>query len=194
MPALSGMWPPSRWTTNSVETINFGALGGADNVTVNDLSVTSVGNVNIDLGLAGGGGDGAVDTIVINATNGNDVISVANNNGLVTVSGLAATVTIANFEATDRLVINGLDGDDVITASGLGTAMQLFANGGNGDDILIGSTGNDTLSGGPGDDILIGNGGVDVLDGGTGGNIILTASTVPTLSLAVQHVSDFHFG
>ena len=180
--------------TNSVETINFRALGGADNVTVNDLSGTSVGNVNIDLGLAGGGGDGAVDTIVINATNGNDVISVANNNGLVTVSGLAATVTIANFEATDRLVINGLDGDDVITASGLGTAMQLFANGGNGDDILIGSAGNDTLSGGPGDDILIGNGGVDVLDGGTGGNVILTAATMPSLSLATQHVSDFHFG
>jgi Ca2+-binding RTX toxin-like protein len=180
--------------TNSVETINFRALGGADNVTVNDLSGTSVANVNIDLGLPGGGGDGAVDTIVINATNGNDVISVANNNGLVTVSGLAATVTIANFEATDRLVINGLNGDDVITASGLGTAMQLFANGGSGDDILIGSAGNDTLSGGPGDDILIGNGGIDVLDGGTGGNVILTAATLPSLSLATHHVSDFHFG
>ena len=72
--------------------------------------------------------------------------------------------------------------------------MQLFANGGNGDDILIGSAGNDTLSGGPGDDILIGNGGVDVLDGGTGGNVILTAATVPSLSLTAHHVSDFHFG
>jgi Ca2+-binding RTX toxin-like protein len=180
--------------TNSVETINFRALGGVDNITVNDLSGTSVSKVNIDLGASTGGGDGAVDTIVINATNGNDVISVANNNGLVTVTGLAATVTIANFEATDRLVINGLNGDDVIEAPGLGTAMQLFANGGNDDDILIGSAGNDTLSGGPGDDILIGNGGIDVLDGGTGGNVILAAATVPSLSLATQHLSDFHFG
>jgi Ca2+-binding RTX toxin-like protein len=82
----------------------------------------------------------------------------------------------------------------VIEAPGLGTAMQLFANGGNDDDILIGSAGNDTLSGGPGDDILIGNGGIDVLDGGTGGNVILAAATVPSLSLATQHLSDFHFG
>ena len=48
--------------------------------------------------------------------------------------------------------------------------MLFTANGGDGNDILIGSPGNDTLSGGAGDDILIGNGGQDVLDGGTGNN------------------------
>ena len=96
--------------------------------------------------------------------------------------------------ATDRLVINGLDGDDVIEASGLGAAMTLIANGGNGDDILIGGTGNDELHGEAGDDILIGGGGIDVLDGGPGGNIVIAAATVPSLSLATQHVSDFHFG
>jgi Ca2+-binding RTX toxin-like protein len=180
--------------TNSVETINFKALGGADNIKVNDLSGTSVGQVNLDLGVLGGGGDGAVDTITINATSGDDVISVVNNNGVVTVSGLAATVTIAGFEASDRLVINGLDGDDVIEASGLGAAMLLTANGGNGDDILIGGTGNDELHGEAGDDILIGGGGIDVLDGGPGGNVIIAAATVPSLSLAAHHVSDFHFG
>ena len=31
-------------------------------------------------------------------------------------------------------------------------------NGGNGNDILIGSRGSDTLGGGAGDDILVGNG------------------------------------
>ena len=109
------------------------------------------------------------------------MISVVNNNGVVTVSGLAATVTIAGFEANDRLVINGLDGDDVIEASGLGAAMSLIANGGNGDDILIGGTGNDELHGEAGDDILIGGGGIDVLDGGPGGNIVIAAATVPSL-------------
>src|SRR5262249_34915697 len=139
--------------TNNIETINFRPLASADNVTVNDLSGTSVNNVNIDLGVVGGGGgDGSVDTITINATNGDDVITVANNNGVVTVSGLHTTVTIANFEATDRLVINGLDGADVIDASGLGTAMQLTVNGGAGDDVLIGSPGNDALHGDTGDD------------------------------------------
>jgi Ca2+-binding RTX toxin-like protein len=180
--------------TNSVETINFKALDGADNVTVNDLSGTSVSSVNVDLTGSAGGGDGSVDTVVLFATNANDVITVANNNGVVTVSGLHATVTIANFEATDRLVINGLGGDDVIEASGLGTAMQLTENGGTGDDILIGSAGNDTLHGEAGDDVLIGNGGIDVLDGGPGSNTVLASATVPNVSLAAQHLSDFHFG
>jgi len=42
-------------------------------------------------------------------------------------------------------VINGLGGDDVIEASGLGTAMLLTADGGEGDDVLIGSPGPDIL-------------------------------------------------
>jgi Ca2+-binding RTX toxin-like protein len=158
---------------NNVETIRFAALGGADNVTVNDLSGTGVTGVAIDLGAAAGGPDGAVDTITINATNGDDVISIANNGGVVTISGLADTVTITNFDANDRIVINGLGGDDVIEASGLGNAMLLTANGGDGDDVLIGSAGPDTLTGGAGDDVLIGGGGQDVLDGGPGDNIVI---------------------
>src|SRR5262249_17343195 len=121
------------------------------------------------------------DTIVLNATNGNDAITIVNNNGVITVSGLPEAVTISNFEANDRIVINGLGGDDVITASGL-TGMLLTANGGDGDDVLIGSPGNDTLTGGNGDDVLIGGGGQDVLDGGPGNNIVLTSATVATLS------------
>ena len=96
--------------------------------------------------------------------------------GVVTITGLASEVTISNFEATDRLVINGLAGDDVITATGLGTAMQLTENGGDGADVLIGSPGNDVLLGGAGNDILIGGGGLDVLDGGTGSNILVGSS------------------
>jgi len=55
--------------------------------------------------------------------------------------------------------------------------MLLTANGGDGDDVLIGSPGNDTLSGGNGDDVLIGGGGQDILDGGPGNNILLNAAT-----------------
>jgi Ca2+-binding RTX toxin-like protein len=161
---------------DNIETIDVHALGGEDKITVNDLTGTDVNKVNIDLGQTGGGGDGSADTIVINATGGNDTITVTNNNGVVTVSGLAETVTISNFEANDRLVINGLGGDDVINASGL-SGMQLTANGGDGNDVLIGSFGNDTLTGGPGDDVLNGNGGQDVLDGGPGNNVVIAAAT-----------------
>jgi Ca2+-binding RTX toxin-like protein len=105
-----------------------------------------------------------------------------NNNGVVTVSGLGEDITISNFDANDRIVIKGLGGDDVIEASGLGTAMQLTADGGDGDDILIGSAGNDTLLGGNGDDVLIGGAGTDVLDGGPGNNIVIQSATVAPMS------------
>jgi len=143
-----------------------------------------VNQVAIDLGAQPGtaGGDGQADTIVINATNGDDAITVTNNNGVITVSGLPEAVTISNFEAAnDRIVINGLGGDDVITASGL-TGMLFTANGGDGDDVLIGSPGNDILTGGNGDDVLIGGGGQDVLDGGPGNNIVIASATVATLN------------
>jgi Ca2+-binding RTX toxin-like protein len=160
---------------NGTETVNLHALGGADKITVNDLTGTDVTNVNLDLGQAAGGGDGQVDTVVINATAGDDAIVVTNDNGVVTVLGLSTVVTITNFEATDRIVINGLGGDDVIEASGLGTAMALTENGGPGDDVLLGSPGNDTITGGDGDDLLNGGGGQDVLDGGGGSNVVIQA-------------------
>jgi Ca2+-binding RTX toxin-like protein len=160
----------------SMETIDLNTAGGADTVTVNDLTGTGVKAVNVNLGATNGGPDGQPDTVVINATNGNDSISVTNNNGVVTVTGLAATVNISNFDANDRIVINGLGGDDVIEASGL-TGMQLTANGGDGDDVLVGSPGNDILTGGAGDDVLIGGGGQDVLDGGSGNNILINSAT-----------------
>ncbi|TPQ32104.1 calcium-binding protein [Bradyrhizobium guangdongense] len=155
---------------NGVERIQFNALGGADTINVNDLTGTNVNEVDLDLGA----GDGAADTVVLNATAGDDVITVTNNNGVVTVTGLKEEVKISNFGVGDRLVINGLGGDDVITASGLGNSgLQLVANGGDGDDVLIGSAGNDVLSGGNGDDVLLGGGGVDVLDGGPGDNVVI---------------------
>jgi Ca2+-binding RTX toxin-like protein len=161
----------------SVEHIDFNALGGTDNITVNDLTGTGVSQVAIDLAAQPGSGigDGQADTVTINGTSGDDVINITENNGVITVSGLATDVTITGFDANDHLVINGLGGDDVINASGLSPGIQLTENGGDGNDILIGSPGNDTLSGGAGDDILIGNGGQDALDGGTGNNIQLQA-------------------
>ncbi|MGA9034900.1 MAG: calcium-binding protein [Pseudolabrys sp.] len=156
---------------NGTETINVRALGGEDTITVNDLTGTDTSNVNIDLADAAGGADNQADTIVLNATDGDDAITITSNNGVVTVTGLAEEVTISNFDTNDRIVINGLGGDDAIVASGLEPGIQLTLNGGDGDDVLVGGAGNDILNGNAGDDVLIGGPGQDVLDGGTGNNI-----------------------
>jgi Ca2+-binding RTX toxin-like protein len=182
---------------NSVEHIQFNALGSADNITVNDLTGTNVSEVDLNLG----GNDGAIDTVTLNATDGNDVITVSQDaNGVITVTGLAEEVKITGVGAGDKLVINGLGGDDVIQASGLQGGIQLVANGGGGADVLIGSHGNDELHGDAGDDILIGNGGQDVLDGGPGANVVipggpaLANAALLTQAMAASFVTDANHG
>jgi Ca2+-binding RTX toxin-like protein len=163
--------------TNDVEAITFNALGGADTITVNDLSGTDVTAVNLNLAGSIGGttGDAQPDTVIVNGTNGNDVIQAAGDASGVVVIGLPARVNITGAEAAnDRLIVNALAGDDVVEASGLvAGAIQLTADGGDGDDVLIGGDGNDTLLGAAGDDVLIGGPGSDILDGGPGGNIVI---------------------
>ena len=162
---------------SGVEGVDVNALGGADTLTVNDLTGTDLRQVNLDLASppGSGTGDGQADTVIINGTNGDDAVTVAGDASGVSVIGLSAQVNIKGAEAgNDRLTINTLGGDDVVDASSLSAvAIPLTANGGDGDDVLIGGAGNDSLNGGAGDDVLIGGPGLDVLDGGSGDNILI---------------------
>ena len=160
---------------NDVERIDANMLGGVDNLTVNDVTGTDLTQVNPNLSGSGGVDDGAADTVTLNATLGADVVSAAGDNTGVSALGLAARVNVTGgAAATDRLAVNTLAGDDVVDGSGLAaTAIPLVADGGQGDDVLIGGAGNDTLRGGDGDDVLIGGAGADVLDGGAGSNVVL---------------------
>jgi Ca2+-binding RTX toxin-like protein len=157
---------------NDVESIDFRALGGADTITVNDLSGTDVTEVNTDL-AAGGAGDAQPDNVIVAGTNGDDVAIVAGDASGAAVFGLAAQVNITGAEAAnDRLTLNMLAGDDVVDASSLAAgSIQLTANGGDDNDVLVGGDGNDVLNGGAGDDVLVGGAGNDVLDGGDGDDI-----------------------
>jgi Ca2+-binding RTX toxin-like protein len=159
--------------TDNVETLDVNALGGADTAVVNDLSGTDVTDVNANLAATGGGGDAAADNVVVNATNGDDVVVAAGDATGVSTTGLAARVDLTGGEAvTDRLTINAIAGDDVVEGSGLSAAAVAFtADGGVGNDVLLGGAGNDTLLGGAGDDVLLGGGGTDVLDGGDGDDV-----------------------
>jgi Ca2+-binding RTX toxin-like protein len=162
---------------DKVERVNFTARGGVDLITVHDLSGTDVSEVNVDLAALPGtpGGDGAADNVIVEGTNGDDVVQAFGDAAGTGVVGLPAAVNIIGPEAAnDRLTVKTFAGDDVIVASGLAaSSIQLTADGGTGNDVLVGGEGNDVLIGDAGDDVLIGGPGQDVLDGGTGDNILL---------------------
>jgi Ca2+-binding RTX toxin-like protein len=119
--------------TAGVERVDFNALGGADLVTVNDLTGTDVSSLNVDLAGTPGGatGDSAADHVVVNATNGNDTIDVSGDANVVKVSGLAPTIKILHPElANDRLDVNTLAGRDTVSFVGLAAgAIQHFVDG-----------------------------------------------------------------
>jgi Ca2+-binding RTX toxin-like protein len=160
---------------NGVERVDFNVLGGADKITVNDLSGTDLTELNLNLAAANGGGDNQADLVTVNGTNNDDAIVASGSAGQAVVVGLSAQINITGAEpAADRLVLNGERGDDDIDASGLDAdAILLTVNGGDGDDTLIGGAGADLLAGNAGDDRLIGGPGADTLDGGSGDNILI---------------------
>ena len=89
----------------------------ADQTIVNDLSGTDVQDVDVDLAnaIGGGAGDGAADTVTVNATNRVDRIDVDAVDGETVVTGLAATTRIAHAEPhLDKLVVNTLAGVDPV--------------------------------------------------------------------------------
>ncbi len=158
---------------NDVEAIDFNALGGADTIVVQNLGGTDVTAINLNLAAIGGGGDAQPDNVIVNATDGDDVVLVVGDASGASVFGLFSQVNITGSEpANDRLTVNALPGDDVVEASGLSAnAIGLVANGGDGDDVLIGGAGDDVLLGGAGEDVLLGGSGIDILDGGDGDDI-----------------------
>jgi Ca2+-binding RTX toxin-like protein len=157
--------------TASLENVDFNALGGADVVTVDDLSGTGVKAVNVDLASALGGttADGATDRVVVNGTNHNDTIAVNGNQSAAAVTGLPALVTVEHQDPTDLLDVDGLGGNDEISATGLAAqSIALLLDGGVGNDALDGGPGVETLSGGDGNDAIDGNGGNDAALMGAG--------------------------
>jgi Ca2+-binding RTX toxin-like protein len=134
-------------------------------------------------------GDAGNDTLVWNNGDGSDrIVGDAGNDG-VEVNGsanLGDVFTLApepggvKFQrtnlvpftldtATERFEVNGLGGNDSVTATdGVGALTQLTVDGGAGDDSISGSDGPDLLLGGEGNDVLEGRGGDDRIVGDRG--------------------------
>ena len=121
--------------TAGVEQVDFIALGGADDVTINDLAGTDVRAVSVDLAGTPGGnaGDNKPDRVLVRGTDGNDAITVSGDaaaKGGVNVQGLPAIVAIFHSEIpNDSLEIDTLAGNDSVDSSGLAAgAIQLLVS------------------------------------------------------------------
>jgi hypothetical protein len=118
--------------TDDVEIVDFNALGGQDSISVNDLSGTDVTQTNLDLAAALGGNapDGALDSVVVNGTDGVDDINVAGNGSGADVTGLATAVSIkhadpSDADPSDSLVVNTLAGVDHVNVAGVAGALDV---------------------------------------------------------------------
>src|SRR3954454_1195394 len=111
--------------TDGVERVDDNAAGGADSVTVGDLSSTDVTQTKIDLG----GPDAAADSVAVSGTDGDDNIAVNGFPTRVDVSGLANLVSIRSPEATDTLSVNTGAGDDHVLTHDIAGVMQVLVDG-----------------------------------------------------------------
>jgi Ca2+-binding RTX toxin-like protein len=161
--------------TNDLERVNLEAAGGIDTITVGDLSGTDVVEFNVNLAgtIGGTAGDSSIDTVLVNGRSGGDVVEILSQNGSVSVVGLPTLVKLRTVEATDALVVNGIDGNDQLTAGTLATPVALTLDGGAGNDKITGSNRADVLLGGAGNDLVVGQQGNDTAFLGDGDDVFV---------------------
>jgi Ca2+-binding RTX toxin-like protein len=167
---------------NDIETVKLNAAGAADTVNVNDLTGTDLTELDVDLSSPIGSGvdDGAIDNVIVNGSNNNDIVVMAGQGSTMNVVGLPVTVAVSGASpSSDVVTVKGQDGDDVVDASQVlaGSALVTLS-GGFGNDLLIGGDGNDIINGDDGDDVLIGGPGIDTLNGGPGDDTLIDGEIV----------------
>ncbi|MBI2253461.1 MAG: hypothetical protein HYU58_02455 [Proteobacteria bacterium] len=179
---------------DNVERLEVSVLGGTDHVTVNAMNGTDVKTVAIGFAASfSGGDDGAIDTLTVNATAGNDVIKLETAGGVTHITGLHAEVQLFSATAQDRLEVNGLGGNDTIDARNHTGDVTVTLNGGDGNDTLI-SGDNDLLIGGAGNDTFLGFGDIIVDDFQDGDRVdlrnIAGATDLDTVLAHAQNVGS----
>jgi len=182
--------------------------GGDDVITGPDSNDTLTGGDGDDRLVAGKGNDvmnggAGNDTLVWNNGDGSDIANGDAGNDGSEVNGAATLGDVFTLEpnagrvkfrrtnlvpftfdaATERFEVNGLGGDDSVSANdGVGALTLLSVDGGTGvdtvngsegPDLIVGGEGNDVLGGGGGGDRIVGDRGNDTMNGGTGDDTLV---------------------
>jgi Ca2+-binding RTX toxin-like protein len=110
------------------------------------------------------------DIAVVNGSDSDgDEFEIAPNGDRVAFDRVNLVPFSLDIGTTEKLVVNGQGGDDIITgSSGLDGLIKLKLDGGEGDDTITGGDGDDSLYGGDGYDLLVGFRGDDKMFGGWG--------------------------
>jgi Ca2+-binding RTX toxin-like protein len=183
--------------------------GGDDVLTGSDSNETLGGGDGNDRLVAGKGDDvmnggAGNDTLVWNQGDGSDRANGEAGNDGAEVNGAPTLGDVLTLDpvvggtiklrrtnlgqftfdaATERFEVNGLGGNDSVTANdGVGAFTLLSVDGGagadtvkgsDGADLILGGEADDALSGGGGDDRLVGDRGTDTMNGGAGDDTLV---------------------
>ncbi len=137
------------------------------------------------------GGTGALDKL--SEQDGNNFVV----NGFTVSSTFTGTETVLNI---DRIQLSGTAGDDLIDARQ--ASVKVILNGLDGNDSLLGSAFIDQLFGGNGNDVILGGAGSDVIDGGLGSdyfyekgdaNFTINATQVSSTPTGTETLTGFEF-
>ena len=182
---------------NGVEQVNVTALGGADTITVNDLTGTGVTQVESTWRHARQRhGDGQADTVIVNGTAGADTISGRRQRASRSSStGLAATGDDHGRRSRHRLARQSTPSPATTPSTpprSRPAVISLTLNGGDGDDLLIGSAGNDLIIGGRGNDVAFMGAGDDtfVWNPGDGSDTVEGQAGIDTLLFNGANVNE----
>jgi Ca2+-binding RTX toxin-like protein len=108
-------------------------------------------------------GGEAVDTVEVNGGNGTEQFTTTANGTRVRFDRVTPAPFALDIGTSEKLVLNANGGDDSFSATGnLAALIAITADGGTGNDTLLGSNGADVLLGGDGIDFVDGNQGNDV--------------------------------
>ncbi len=167
-----------------IELLRANPLGGADTLNLHDTRGTALTDTQVDLtgSLGGIGADGAHDAVTADGSGARDAVQATGQPGIASVAGLAARLRIEHADASDDLALALGGGDDALDATAVtAPALRLTADGGAGNDALLGGQGADRLLGGDGN---------DAIDGGLGNDAALMGAGDDTFTWDPGEGSD----